>query len=56
MTDDFPYETNEKYSNCCGEKDRLMTGDCISYSEMNICPKCKDWCEFISKEEMENEK
>lgn len=45
----------KKVSNCCGWQDTAMSGDGPNFSEMGICPKCKDYCEFQTEEEYENE-
>ena len=36
-------------SKCCGAADR-NAGE-ISYSEMCICPECKEHCEFIHEDD-----
>jgi hypothetical protein len=55
MTDDFPYP--KLYSNCCGE--RAMNIDELNFGKdgdvTGRCPKCKDGCEFMTEEEMEND-
>lgn len=33
-------------SNCCGAVDRLQSEDGPSFSDVGICPKCKEHCEF----------
>ncbi len=37
-------------SNCCEAEDRvdILTG--INYSELEICPKCQEHCEFRDSE------
>jgi hypothetical protein len=45
--DNFPYP--EMYSNCCGKKMEDW------YLDTEICPKCKEHCEPITSEQMEEE-
>jgi len=33
-------------SNCCNATDRLQPITEVAYSEIGICPKCKEGCEF----------
>ena len=49
----FPYPSIKTYSNCCGEENR-MVGDC-DYQDLGICPSCKEHCEYLTEEEMEND-
>ena len=44
----------EKISNCCGAEDRMVGYDGPSFSDMDICPECKDHCEFIEEEDEDN--
>jgi len=39
-------EDDNVYSNCCGEPDRPIGIDGPSYSDLEICPKCRDHCDF----------
>jgi len=36
----------KKISNCCGAEDRLISEDGPSYSDIGVCPKCKEHCAF----------
>lgn len=36
----------KKISNCCGSQDCLTNNDGPSWSDIGICPKCKEHCEF----------
>ena len=40
------YKVAEKVSNCCGVSDRLALPDGTTYSDLGMCPKCKEHCEF----------
>jgi acetyl-CoA carboxylase beta subunit len=42
-------------SNCCNSDDRVFNGEW--YSDMEVCPRCKEHCEFIAitEEEMKVE-
>jgi hypothetical protein len=44
-----------KYSNCCYEADTGTSIDGPKYSELGICPDCKEHCDFLTAEEMENQ-
>jgi len=35
-----------KYSSCCGEKDRAISIYGPDYSDVELCPQCKDHCTF----------
>ena len=37
----------EVISNCCGERDKMMSQDGPNYSDVGLCPKCKEHCEFV---------
>lgn len=53
MTDNFNYPT--LFSNCCGEHDRgYVMGADQFYSDMGICPRCKDHCLFVTAAELES--
>lgn len=49
----------EKVSNCCGAEDGATSLDGPSWSDIGICPVCRDHCEFVEddyfEEEPENE-
>jgi hypothetical protein len=48
----FPYpEPINKVSNCCGCHDKLDYESGTTYSEMDICPECGDYCEFVTEED-----
>ena len=34
-------------SNCCGEENRLMSDFGSDFKEAEICPRCKEHCEFV---------
>ena len=40
-----------KYSDCCEAEDRAVDGSEADYSDIGICPECKDHCEFEEIEE-----
>jgi hypothetical protein len=41
-------------SNCCNAEDRLTPiGD--FYSDRRICPNCREYCEFITQSQREEE-
>ena len=40
-------------SECCGAPDGSTTEDGPSWSDIGICPECKDHCEFIEPKEDE---
>ena len=44
---------DKKVSNCCSVADRLQSEDGPSYSDIGICPKCKEHCEFVNEDEDE---
>lgn len=35
-----------KYSTCCGVADTSVSMDGPDFSDIGICPKCKEHCEF----------
>lgn len=39
-------KTSQRVSNCCGAEDRPCTIDGPSYSDIGICPDCREHCEF----------
>lgn len=39
-----------KVSNCCGAKDRQMNVHGVEYSDLELCPACKEPCEFEEKD------
>jgi hypothetical protein len=53
MNLEFNYTDGTKYSNCCGARDRMIYGDDASYSDYDICPECKEHCDWITIQEME---
>ena len=40
-----------KLSNCCGSEDGATSIDGPSWSDVGICPDCREHCEFIEAEE-----
>ena len=40
-------------SNCCSEPDRDLGEDGPSYLDIETCPMCKEFCEFIEEDEDE---
>jgi hypothetical protein len=38
-------------SNCCGAEDGMARYDGPSWSDIGICPNCRDHCEFENDEE-----
>ncbi len=40
-----------KYSNCCGVADTGISIDGPDFSDIGICPECKEHCEFEEEEE-----
>ena len=47
------YSEETKYSNCCSEVDRLAEYDGACYSDYGHCPNCKEPCEFLTANELE---
>jgi len=45
----------ETYSTCCGEPNRAMGEDSADYSDIGICPDCRDNCEFVTFEELQEQ-
>ena len=39
------------YSSCCGIEDGCTSLDGPSWSDIGICPDCKDHCDFIEGED-----
>ena len=37
-------------SECCGEEDTCISIDGPSYSDIGICPSCKEHCDFVDAE------
>jgi hypothetical protein len=42
-------------SNCCNAEDRTMMWGGPSYSTAQMCPKCREHCDFISESHREEE-
>jgi hypothetical protein len=40
----------ERYSSCCGCPDSAIDIDGPEYSDLGICPDCKEPCDFIEDE------
>jgi hypothetical protein len=40
-------------SNCCGEPDRQWNPIGVFYSDVCVCPKCQEDCQFESQREEE---
>ena len=40
-----------KVSNCCGASDGPATQDGPHWSDIGICPECKEHCEFVKEDE-----
>lgn len=36
-----------KVSNCCGAENRMVDVDGPDYTDIGMCPNCKEHCEFI---------
>ena len=41
-------------SNCCGAEDGCTSLDGPSWSDIGICPDCREHCEFIEEDEGED--
>jgi len=37
----------KKVSNCCWRLDRLVSEDGPAFSDVGLCPQCKEHCEFV---------
>jgi hypothetical protein len=42
-------------SNCCNAEDRFTPAGWCTYSEWEMCPKCRERCDFISESQREEE-
>jgi hypothetical protein len=42
-------------SECCGAKDGESVEDGPAWSDIGICPECRDHCEFVEEKEEEVE-
>jgi hypothetical protein len=41
-------------SDCCGALDGEATEDGPSWSDVGICPDCREHCEFVDEEQEED--
>lgn len=41
-------------SNCCGAENRMMADFGSDYKEAEICPRCKEHCEFVDEDERDD--
>ena len=37
------------YSNCCGVEDRSVSEDGPEWSDIGLCPECREHCEFVEE-------
>lgn len=37
----------KKVSNCCWRPDRLVSEEGPTFSDIGLCPQCKEHCEFV---------
>lgn len=42
------------YSNCCGAENDAITLDGPSWSDIGICPDCREHCVFGDEEDEDN--